>query len=59
MCWFNWVGILMLLLGLAINEWVFLTAWYDFNIMWGIGIGSYYAVALGLSMWEGPTRKED
>jgi hypothetical protein len=49
----------MLLLGLAINEWVFLTAWYDFNIMWGIGIGSYYAVALGLSMWGGPTRKED
>jgi hypothetical protein len=49
----------MLVLGLGINEWAFLTVWYDFNLPWVIGLGSYYVVALGLSLWGGPNRAED
>lgn len=59
MRWFNWVGILMLVLGLAINEALFFYAWTDFNIMWVIGLGSYFVVALGLCLWGGPERAEN
>ena len=59
MRWFNWVGILMLVLGLGINEAVFFSAWSDFTFMWVIGVGSYFIVALGLSLWGGPTREGD
>ncbi|MBH0179989.1 MAG: hypothetical protein HP491_19540 [Nitrospira sp.] len=59
MRWFNWVGMLMLVLGLAINEAVFFYVWTDFHILWAIGLGSYFVVALGLSLWGGPARAED
>jgi hypothetical protein len=59
MRWFNWVGIVMMVLGLAINEALFFAAWSDFNMTWAIGLGSYFVIALGLSLWGGPKREED
>jgi hypothetical protein len=49
----------MMVLGLAINEALFFSAWSDFNITWAIGLGSYFVIALGLSLWGGPKREAD
>jgi hypothetical protein len=47
MRWFNLVGLGMLTLGIYLDAWVYLYVWERF----------YIVVALGLSLWGGPSGK--
>lgn len=51
--WFNFVGALMLFLGLFLNELVFLNVWNDMNFSLIVVAAVYYGVALWLSLWGG------
>jgi len=59
MRWFNWLGLLMLIVGAAISEAVFFAASVEFESLWAISIG-YVIVAAVLFLWpssapENPT----
>jgi hypothetical protein len=49
----------MLAVDTALIDYVFLSNWYEANIILMIALGAYTLVALGLSMWGGPVRAED
>lgn len=51
--WFNFIGFLMLLAGLFLNELVFLNIWYGANYFLAIAAAIYYACAVWLSLWGG------
>lgn len=51
--WFNFIGFLMLLAGLFLNELVFLNIWYGANYFLAIVAALYYACAVWLSLWGG------
>lgn len=53
MRWFNWVGLMMLILGGIISEAVFVAASIEFNSLWYIAI-AYLVLAAALFLWEGP-----
>ncbi|MGE0644406.1 MAG: hypothetical protein AB7P24_12100 [Nitrospira sp.] len=50
MRWFNWLGILMLLVGAAISEAVFFAASDKFESLWYISI-AYVIVSAVLFLW--------
>lgn len=56
--WFNFIGFLMLLAGLFLNEVVFLNIWYGTNYFLAVVAAIYYAGAVWLSLWGG-TRPEE
>ena len=56
--WFNFIGFLMLLLALFLNEVVYLNVWYDFNFSVVAPAILYLSIALWLSLWGGPRRQE-
>jgi hypothetical protein len=57
MRWFNLVGLGMLTLGIYLDAWVYLYVWERFNIMLAVVFAMYIVVALGLSLWGGPSGK--
>ncbi len=59
MRWFNWVGFGMLASDVILIDYVFLTNWYEANIILMIALGAYTLLALGLSMWGGPAREDN
>ena len=56
--WFNFIGFLMLMVGLFLNELVFLNIWYDMNFFLAFIAVVYYGVAVGLSLWGGAPSQE-
>lgn len=50
MRWFNWLGLLMLIVGAAISEAVFFAASVEFDSLWYISI-AYVVVAAALFIW--------
>ncbi len=50
MRWFNWLGLLMLIVGGLISEAVFFAASVEFNFLWYIA-GAYVVVAAALFLW--------
>lgn len=52
MSFWNWLGIVMLVLGLLLNElYLGINAWYEINL-WAIVAGVVYlVVAVSLSVW--------
>lgn len=54
MRWFNWIGFVMLVLALLLNElFLGMNTWYELNfgaVVMGI---VYLAVAVALSLWPG------
>lgn len=50
MRWFNWLGLLMLIVGAAISEAVFFAASVKFDSLWYISI-AYVIVAAVLFLW--------
>ena len=50
MRWFNWLGLLMLIVGAAISEVVFFAASVEFESLWYISI-AYVVVAAILFLW--------
>jgi hypothetical protein len=50
MRWFNWLGLLMLIVGAAISEAVFFAASVEFEFLWYISI-AYVVVAAILFLW--------
>lgn len=59
MRWFNWVGFGMLASSIGLIDYVLLSNWYESNIILMIALGAYTLIALGLSMWDGPARKDN
>jgi hypothetical protein len=57
MRWFNFVGLGMLFFGIFLNEWVYLYVWERFNLGLVIVFALYIVLALGLSLWGGPSRE--
>lgn len=57
MRWFNFVGMGMLTFGIVLNELVYMYVWEKFNVAVVIAFAMYIVVAIGLSVWEGPSRK--
>lgn len=51
MRWFNWLGLLMLIVGAAISEAVFFAASVKFDSLWYISI-AYVIVAAVLFLWS-------
>ncbi len=51
--WFNFIGFLMLFVGLFLNELVFLNIWYGANFSLVLVAAAYYGAALWLSLWGG------
>ncbi len=47
----------MLTFGIILNEWVYMYVWEKFNMAVVIALAMYIVVALGLSLWEGPSRE--
>lgn len=56
--WFNFIGFLMLFVGLFLNELVFLNIWYGANYFLAFVAAVYYAGAVWLSLWGGPRLQE-
>ncbi len=50
MRWFNWLGLLMLIVGAMISEAVFFAASVEFDFLWSIA-GAYVVVAAALFLW--------
>lgn len=50
MRWFNWLGLLMLVVGTIISEAVFFAASVEFDFLWYIA-GAYVVVAAALFLW--------
>jgi hypothetical protein len=59
MRWFNFVGMGMLAFGIVLNEWVYMYLWEKFNVAVVIALAMYILVAIGLSVWEGPSRGQN
>lgn len=58
MRWFNWIGLAMLVSDIGLIDWVLLSNWYESNIILMIALAAYTLVALGLSLWDGPSEDE-
>lgn len=56
--WFNFIGFLMLFVGLFLNELVFLNIWYGANYFLAFVAAVYYAGAVWLSLWGGSRLQE-
>jgi hypothetical protein len=56
--WFNFVGFLMLFLGLFLNEIVFLNVWHGANYFLAFVAAVYYVGAVWLSLWGGSRLQE-
>ncbi len=56
--WFNFIGFLMLFIGLFLNELVFLNIWYNTNFSLVFVATAYYGIALWLSLWGGARPQE-
>jgi hypothetical protein len=55
MSFINWMGFVMLLLALLLNEaFLGVTAWYEFNFPAIIAAIVYLVVAVSLSLWPSP-----
>lgn len=54
MRWFNWLGLLMLIVGAAISEAVFFAASVKFESLWYVSI-AYVIVAAVLFIWPSST----
>ena len=50
MRWFNWLGLLMLIVGAIISEAVFFAASVKFDFLWYIA-AAYVVVAAALFLW--------
>jgi hypothetical protein len=59
MRWFNWVGFGMLASDVVLIDYVFLSNWYEANLLLMVALGAYTLLALGLSMWGGPAREDN
>jgi hypothetical protein len=57
--WFNFIGFLMLLFALFLNEIVYFNVWYDFNFSVIVPAILYLGVGLWLSLWGGGPRRLD
>lgn len=57
MRWFNLVGLGMLTFGIYLDAWIYLYVWERFNIVLVGVLATYFVVALGLSLWGGPSGK--
>jgi hypothetical protein len=56
--WFNFLGFLMLFVGLFLNEVVFLNWWYNSNPSLIAVALAYYVTAIWLSLWGGLRRPQ-
>ncbi|MGE0642494.1 MAG: hypothetical protein AB7P24_02360 [Nitrospira sp.] len=56
--WFNFIGFLMLFVGLFLNELVFLNIWYGANYFLAFVAAVYYGGAVCLSLWGGSRLQE-
>jgi hypothetical protein len=56
--WFNFLGFLMLFVGLFLNEVVFLNWWYNSNPSLIAVALAYYVTAIWLSRWGGLRRPQ-
>lgn len=55
MSFINWMGFLMLVLALLLNEaFLGITAWYDLNVGAIIGAVVYLVVGVSLTLWPSP-----
>ena len=55
MSFWNWLGVVMLVLGLFLNElYLGINAWYDINLGAIVAGVVYLIVAVALSVWPSP-----
>jgi hypothetical protein len=57
MRWFNLVGFGMLVLAIYFDAWIYLYVWEQFDLALVAVFAMYILVALGLSLWGGPSRE--
>jgi hypothetical protein len=49
----------MLASDVVLIDYVFLSNWYEANLLLMVALGAYTLLALGLSMWGGPAREDN
>ena len=55
MSFINWIGFVMLVLALLLNEaFLGMTAWYELNLMPLVAAVVYLVVGVALSLWPSP-----
>jgi hypothetical protein len=47
----NWIGLLMMIVGLVLLEGFLMAATFELNVLLGMVGGAYFIVAIALFMW--------